>query len=849
SDPNPAFYRSLVADSSSLQATGNYSTKLGTSGTSASANASYQRSDNLRLQGLDVVTLVDPTGTVQTRAFNEFDPLKVVTRSNTYSGGGSLNTTLGKWQIVATVDGSHVDARSRIDRRANVFGLLAAARAGTVALGGAITPPADAGFDEAITRSDSATSKITASGRPIRLPSGYVSVTLDGGFDWNQIRSQDTRRAAGQTSLVRGDLNAGINLGVPLTSRRENFLSAIGDINLNLTAGVDHLSDFGTLTDWTVGVTWTPVENLSFQVSRINRDAAPSLAQLGSPETATFNVPTFDLSRNETVLATVVTGSNPGLPAQSQNDWKYGVNWQLPAFTAAIQRANLTIEYFKNHSDNIAAGFPVLTPTIEAAFPGRVTRDAGGRLVSIDQRPVTLASQDIERLQVGLNLNGPLGKARPAGQPDNNPMRQAFAALGGGGGPGARPGGAPQIPQGNSVVPTPGAPGTPGARPGGGFGGGGGGFNPQAFQALRTKFCAPDAASKLPSAGDLAGLPEQLVTRLKNPDGTINAAAWTELRTRVCSTNFGAGGGLAGGGGFNPQAFQRLRTVFCDAKAAGTLPTAEQLAGLPEQLTTRLKKPDGSIDPALWKVFRDRVCSAAPPGGQRAQGQGQERDEQPGQGGNFAPPGGFAGAPGGGFQGGPGGGGPGGPGGPGGGFGGGGFRGGPGGPGGGLGGGDGRGRWFFNLTYVREISNKVLVSPGGPLLDLLGGDALQGGGQPRNTFNLTGGLFYRGFGGQYNVRYTGESRINGSGLPGSTDLLFDNFNTVGFRMFADLNQQDKLIKQVPLLKNTRVSLGVQNLFDTRQRVTDSTGAVPLRYQPYLIDPVGRFIQVQVRKMF
>ena len=109
------------------------------------------------------------------------------------------------------------------------------------------------------------------------------------------------------------------------------------------------------------------------------RDAAPSLGQLGNPEIATFNVPVFDLARNETVLATVISGGNPFLPAQSQRDWRFGVNWQLPEFTSAIQQGRLDLQFFKNHSEDVAAGFPLLTPTIEAAFPGRVTRQAADR--------------------------------------------------------------------------------------------------------------------------------------------------------------------------------------------------------------------------------------------------------------------------------------------------------------------------------------------------------------------------------------------------------------------------------------------------------------------------------------
>jgi hypothetical protein len=862
-DPDPALYRSLVGKSSNGQITGNYSTKLGTSGTSVSVNGQYQRSDSTRLQGIDTVLLVgpDPDGLgplpapTQLRSLNAVDPLRVMTRSNTYSGGGVLNTSLGDWQLVATVDGSHTDSRSLIDKRADTSVLLAAAKAGTLSLTGPIADTPDAGRDQAITHNDSATSKVTLSGRPILLPGGNVSMTADGGYDWTQIRSRDTRNANTPITLVRGDLNAGLNVGVPITSRREDFGAGFGDLNLNLTGGIDHLSDFGTLYDWTVGLTWSPLklENLTLQVSRIGRDVAPSLAQLGNPQINTFNVPVFDLTRNETVLATTISGGNPNLPAQKQNDWKFGLNWQLPQFSPAIQRANLTIEYFKNHSDNVISGFPVLTPTIEAAFPGRVVRDAAGHIVSIDQRAVTFASQDVERLQIGFNINGPFGKALPPErrQQDNNPLRQAFGALRGG-----QQGGAPQIAQGNGQ-PGQGGPGGPGGGQGGqggqgqgGFRQGGGNFNPQVFQDLRTKWCAPDAANKVPTAADLAGLPEQITTRLKKPDGTIDPAQWAELRTRVCN-------GGQGGGNFNPPAFQRLRQQFCTDANANTLPTAEQLAGLPEQLTSRLKKPDGTIDAALWKVFRDRICSANGPGqgggGQRGQGGqggpgGGDGGPQfifrgPGDGGPPPPGGGgqtvIIGPGGGNFNGGGGGGG-------------GGFRGGPGGGGGGGfgggGGGDGRGRFFANLNFVHEFKDTVLIAPGIPVLDLLNGDAVTGG-QPRNTVNLNGGLFYRGFGSQFQIRYTGESRINGNGTAGSTNLFFDDYTVVGFRLFADLNQQTKLIRDVPLLKNTRITLGVNNVFDTRQRIVDSTGITPLRYQPFLVDAVGRFIQFQVRKQF
>ena len=843
-DPDPAPFRSLVADSAGIRGEANFSTRIAT-GTSLSLNATVERSDSLSYQGLDTVTLEGPLNADGTRErrlriFGEDDPLTVDRRTMTYSFGSTLNTGFGDWQVNATVDASRADTRSLIDRRAGtpdtesfaaLQALQTAANNGQLALDADLPDLPDAGFDRADTTSDTANGKVTLTGRPILLPGGEVSLTVDGGYDYTNIESEDTRNPGVTTRLNRGDLNAGVNVGIPITSRREDFGSAIGDTNLNLSAGIDHLSDFGTLTDWSAGVNWSPLtfENLSLSVNHVVREFAPSLAQLGNPEIATFNVPVFDLTRGETVLATVISGGNPDLPAQKQRDWRFQLNWQLPEITPAIQQGRLSLEYFKSRSSDFATGFPLLTPTIEAAFPGRVTRDPTGRIITIDQRPVTFARQNQERIQVGLNFTGPFGKARPeaaARAQASNPLAQAF-----GGGRGGQQGQGGGAPAGGGQGPA-GGPG-----PQGGFGGpggpGGGQFNPQVFQQIRARFCTPEMANTVPTAEDLAGLPEPLLDRLKNPDGTINAERWAEARTGICNANFQQ---------VDPAQLAAMRERIC-GRPGQTPPaiTEEQLAGLPPQMLERLKGPDGKFDPQRVEQLRTRFCSAdfgrgqGGPGGPGGQGGGQQGQ----QGGAFVF-GGPGGPPGGGqFQGGPGG-----PGGRGG------FRG-PGGGGfGGPGGGraDGRGRWFVNFNYNYQLNNEVLIAEGGPLLDLLEGDALQGS-LPRHQVNFNGGLFYAGFGTNVNARYVGSSRINGSDTPGSTDLFFDDYAIVNLRLFADLNQQFELIDRVPLLKNTRITFGVNNVFDTRQRITDENGEVPLRYQPFLVDPIGRSFSIELRKLF
>ncbi|MEP7223293.1 MAG: TonB-dependent receptor [Novosphingobium sp.] len=603
-DPDPAVARTLVSRSNDAQLNATWARGLGEKGLDGSLtlNGSVERTNNLSLSGLNIVVLTDPNGATATRTFGA--PLTRATRSTTVSGGVGLNKPLGDWQLSATVDASHAYTTTMTDTRANVSALVSAAAAatGTLAIGGALPTVATTAPDRVQVASDSATGLITLVGRSLRLPAGNVVATVKTGFAYTGISSLDSRSGAGQVSLRRGDLSAGINLGVPLTSRREGFLGAIGDLTLNLSGGLDRLSDFGTLTDWSAGLTWAPTDKLNFQASYIVNQQAPSLSSLGNPMVTTLNVPVYDYTTGRTVLVSVISGGNRGLLRETDRDLKLGMNWQLPI----LKNSNLVVEYFRNNSDNVTASFPVLTPAIEAAFPGRVVRDEAGNLVSIDQRSVTLANETGSRLRYGFNIGGTIGKAS-ADQP-------------GGGGRGGRMGGR-----------------------GGGEGGGMGGF----------------------------------------------------------------GSGGRGGG---------------------------------------------------------------------------------------------------------------------------------------------QGRWNLAAYDTLQFSNRVLIAPGVPVLDLLNGDALTAGGVSRHNLTLEGGAFYKGVGLRMNGTYVTPVDVRGSG---ASDLHFGGLARFTIRMFADLGQQKWLTGGNPdtFWKGARFQLKIDNVFDARQRVTDQNGLVPISYQPDLIDPQGRIIGIELRKQF
>ena len=594
-DADPAEFRTLIARDESIEANATFTTGLGAmgSGKQFTLNGNVSRDVRTSLSGLDTVLLTDPTGAQAMRTIDA-DPIARRTATDTYAIGSTLNLPVGDWRYSGTLDASRTDTDSRRDQRRDTRALVDAARAGALDITGALPTIAGAGFDRTLSRVWSVSQKNTLAGTPLRLPGGEVNVTFDAGYDWTRIESDDTRSALGTTQLTRGDLNAGLNVSVPIASTREGFLDAIGDLSANFGAGVDHLSDFGTLYDWNAGLTWKPVEKLALKSSYIVRKVAPGLSQLGGPQIVDINVPVYDFTAGRTVLANVTTGGNPDLLAETQRDFKLSANYDIDLF----DRANLLVEYFHNNSNNTTEGFPLLTPAIEAAFPDRVTRAADGTLLAIDRRPVTFAERSASRIRYGINLFGRLGKPSPEGQSGGG--RGGFGALM------AR------------AQPAPAAAATAGGESRGRF-------DPAQFAELRARFCAaPDG--QIP---DLSGLPEQMLERLKGENGEIDPAKVAAMRQRFCNADGTPRTDMGGQRTFDPARFAAIRSALqCDVE--GKEP---DLAALPPEIADRLKGPDGTIDPARLAEFRTRMCALPADGsggfGGRRRGAGAEDASPP----------------------------------------------------------------------------------------------------------------------------------------------------------------------------------------------------------------------------
>lgn len=471
-------FRTLVPNSDRVQANATYIRNLGPE-TSVQVNATFSNNFATSLLGLNTATLTIPV----TNPFSPFsrsvslltafsDP-RTLTRTvdtDTYSLGFNANGVLpGTWKWALTGDYTRIDTLTITDRAADVSGVQAAISSATNAINpftgtlGSLLPALVT--DSAQSRNQLFNTQLTVNGRLADLPAGPVNLTLVGGFARRLQDSTDSRLAGqGSTSLTRSEASVSGNIDVPLV---DSYMSDwFGKLSVNGNLGYRELSDVGGLLSFGYGLNWAPTDTLTFQASIIGEEAAPGISQLGDPQIVTPNVSTFDLARNETVLATIISGGNPLLTAEERRDVKFSISYRPPF----VEGLDFLAEFIRNRSYGTTSAFPVLTPEIEAAFPDRIIRDADGVLLAIDQRAINYDQVSSDRVRYGINFSRRIG---------GNDRQGA----GGPGGPGGgRPGAAvgappPGGPRGEGPGRSAGAGGPP-RGPGGGGGGPMGGFGP-----------------------------------------------------------------------------------------------------------------------------------------------------------------------------------------------------------------------------------------------------------------------------------------------------------------------------------------------------------------------------------
>ena len=609
------------------------------------------------------------------RYLGELAPLEQTSRNLAGHAGFTLTKDTEDLRLSLTGNYDHAISRTETDRGVDLAGV----QTRLTALDPTLNPFAPlAGLpqtrDRARSTSDTADLQFVANRALAKVSAGDLSATFKLGASGTKLNARSFRGGVeADSDQSRGDVSAQASFDLPLASRRKGVRAGLGDLSANLNLAARQVSDFGTLTTIGGGLNWSPLKPVSFIVSATRQENAPSITQLGNPLVTTPDSRFFDYVRGETADVTRISGGNPDLGAETRNVLRFGVNFK----PEKIQGLSLQANYSRTRIDNPVAGFPAATAAVEAAFPGRFTRDADGVLTRIDSRPVNFKSRESEQIRWGLNFSRQIGKAPPA-PPGGWRGRQGLG--------GQRQDGSP----------------IPGAE-----------------LLNRPRGQSGDAPARAPQPDDQAQTPQ--------PNPTAQAG---EEPPRP---SFGDRGGAGGDG---PR------------------------------------------------------------------------------------------------------------------FGGGGFGGHGGGFGGRGGGGNPRAaRLQLAVFHTLHLSEKVTIADGVPALDLLDGDVLgSGGGEPRHEVEVQAGITKYGLGARLSANWQSATHVRAGPGGATTDLNFSDLATLNLRLFADLGVRRELIQAHPILRGVRLSLAVNNLFDTQQTVRDGAGVVPLTYQPDYLDPRGRVVSFNVRKL-
>lgn len=164
----------------------------------------------------------------------------------------------------------------------------------------------------------------------------------------------------------------------------EFSLKPFEQLEVQLAGRGDHYSDFGSAFSPKLGLRWQPSEAwlLRFNASRGFR--APSLPEIAQSTTISYGsvLDPFDpVTPGGSRGVTILRSGNPDLKAERSSNINLGVLWSPSADTS------LGIDLYRIRQDDLIAPDNLQTIVSDpVSYPGRVTRDAQGRVQLIENR-------------------------------------------------------------------------------------------------------------------------------------------------------------------------------------------------------------------------------------------------------------------------------------------------------------------------------------------------------------------------------------------------------------------------------------------------------------------------------
>jgi hypothetical protein len=353
-----------------------------------------------------------PTGTDQTLVLFGPDSLANRSERKVFNGNTTVNATRGSWIGALTGQFTLAD-RSYDNARPNLASL---SQPITVPAGrNPFTDPLDDLFSTGLFTSRSKDRfwlvRLNVGGPVVALPAGSLRMRSAVQRDFDRSRTisgtgagSDVRRYSRAATRFDGGID------IPLASRRQGFLAALGELTLSLDGGYHAVDNLPNLDRSAISTLWQPTERLSLSGSITKTEELPLIELLTDPVVIYDNVRILDFLSGETVDVRAVTGGNPGLSPLSKTARRASVS------AALWQKYNLqlNLDYESTTVRNHVGAVPASSSAVFLAFPERFQRDADGRLVLIDTRAVNFDRQRREDLRYGVSFTLPVGRPSAA---------------------------------------------------------------------------------------------------------------------------------------------------------------------------------------------------------------------------------------------------------------------------------------------------------------------------------------------------------------------------------------------------------------------------------------------------
>jgi iron complex outermembrane recepter protein len=164
--------------------------------------------------------------------------------------------------------------------------------------------------------------------------------------------------------------------------------------------------------NYTLGFRYQPAKDVTLRASQATAFLPPTQSQLvKDPLPSTSPTTVTDPRTGEAVSVYTLNGGNPDVTPQSSRSRNVGLIWEPSS--RLLQGLRLNVEYYKiEQFDAIGTLSAQQIVNMEALYPGRVVRDAGGIITQVDVSALNLYHRETE----GWDLSVDYGRNTAAGQ-------------------------------------------------------------------------------------------------------------------------------------------------------------------------------------------------------------------------------------------------------------------------------------------------------------------------------------------------------------------------------------------------------------------------------------------------